>query len=247
MDDLLSHANLTGRVHRSLQQNGQDGAFVGRIGESAFGVVLDGCGSKVELAGLKMASSNEVGSRLIGQFIAASLNQALGEPCPLPLVLSSLYQDTLAFLSGLLRLMPFSDEGQIRFLAGHLLCTIVGFVVTPDSAAFFWRGDGYLIRDGHASFLDSNNLPDYLAYDLLEGTDNGCFETRFLERQELSWLAVATDGWSRELLQELATPRAPLALQRWLNVQARRPGHFDDDGAVAAWYPSSRPGEGHEH
>jgi hypothetical protein len=54
--------------------------------------------------------------------------------------------------------------------------------------------------------------------------------------EETNWLAVATDGWTVDLLQELALPRSSLALQRWLNAQGRKRGHFEDDGAVVAWW-----------
>ena len=63
------------------------------------------------------------------------------------------------------------------------------------------------------------------------------FQLAFVPQPEqLRWLAVATDGWRAELLEQLAEPRPALALQRWLNVQSQQRGQFDDDGAVAIWH-----------
>ncbi|MCA9933903.1 MAG: hypothetical protein KC415_08270, partial [Anaerolineales bacterium] len=142
------------------------------------------------------------------------------------------------------------------FVASHWLATIVGFVVTPQTAVFFWQGDGYLVHDGRVITLDSDNRPNYLAYGLLrEGTQSGTeeaqrfterksvqsaksvdsFQTLVVERPSLQWLAVATDGWQTDLLQQLGEPRPGLQLARWMNVQARQHGRFDDDGAVAIW------------
>jgi hypothetical protein len=56
---------------------------------------------------------------------------------------------------------------------------------------------------------------------------------RKLERIGLQQLAVATDGWTPALLADLQPAPTGLALQRWMNMQARHSGQFDDDGAIA--------------
>ncbi|MCA9947656.1 MAG: hypothetical protein KC449_29450, partial [Anaerolineales bacterium] len=99
-------------------------------------------------------------------------------------------------------------------------------------------GDGFLVADGTVCQLESGNQPDYLAYQLLQ-PDSGQtnFQLAFVPQPEnLRWLAVATDGWSANLLCQLDEPRSALTLQRWLNVQTQQRGQFDDDGAVAIWH-----------
>ncbi|MCI0394719.1 MAG: protein phosphatase 2C domain-containing protein [Chloroflexi bacterium] len=246
---ILSQATITGRSHRLMQQNGHDFAVTGapRPGV-AFGLVLDGCGSKQRevMPGpgrphkLVTPSHNEVGAKLLGQFAATWLAGHLAGELAIPLLLAELYRACLAFLAGLAGLLPFPGEAERnRFVASHLLCTLLGFVVTPAGAALFSAGDGYFCQDGQVTFLDCDNRPDYLAYQLLGWTE-GHFHIQMINDPAAlpAWLAVATDGWPADLLAGLAQPRSSLALQRWLNVQAQQRGRFEDDGAVAAWYTS---------
>lgn len=243
---MLSQGVIIGRQHRLMQQNCQDYASTGRGAADGcyFGLVADGCGSKYSEPGQGdsrpvFPSHNEVGAKLLGHFAAGWLAENLGnmgtqEVC---LLLDELSLACGNFLQSLLALLPHQGEtGRARLVATHLLATLVGFVVTPSAAAFFWAGDGYLGQDGQWTRLDEGNRPHYLAYHLL-GMGDGRLKVSLLrETQEISWLAVATDGWHEECLAELAAPRPNLELKRWLNLQARQRGRFEDDGAVAAWY-----------
>lgn len=262
---MISQATIPGRAHRLVHQNSHDFAVGGTLQAGAvFGLVLDGCGSKYRDVAQVTSAHNEVGAKLLGQFTAAYLTTHPPHSQPLELFLDQLYDACLAFLEALVALLPFATEAsRTRFIASHLLCTLLGFIVTPETAAFFWCGDGYLCYNDTIIPLHSNNRPDYLAYRLLAGkqddhtasnglpTDapaqpNGRFHTKlFTNAKEIEWLAVATDGWQEPQLRDVATPRATLALQRWLNVQARQRGCFEDDGAVAAWYATGPPPPAH--
>ncbi len=234
---MVSQAMIIGRSHRLVRRNGQDFS----IGEelrsgAAFGLVLDGCGGKVG----KLHSHNEVGAKLLGQFAANWLRGKLSidnGQWSIVNVADQLHDACVGFLVGLTELICFDDEiEQAQFVALHLLATMVGFVVMGETAVLFWRGDGYLVHNGIVTELDSGNQPDYLAYQLVGREGNGRFQTKFIPNDDnLEWLAVATDGWQPDLLAELAPPRSSLVLQRWLNVQARQPGAFEDDGAIAIW------------
>ena len=57
------------------------------------------------------------------------------------------------------------------------------------------------------------------------------------DRQAIRWLAVATDGWQEESLVEVGTARPTLELQRWLNVQAKQRGRFEDVADLAERAP----------
>jgi hypothetical protein len=241
---MLSHALIIGRSHRLLQQNCQDFAMTGRgTAEGCFfGLAADGCGSKYYETGGENGrqvtpSQNEVGAKLLGNFAAGWLAEQLQPAAELPLLLNHLGLACTGFLNGLLTLFPEPNEAsRARLIATHLLATLVGFVVTPSAAAFFAAGDGYLCHDGQIIRLDEGNRPRYIAYNLL-GEAAVSLQVHLLpDRRDLKWLAVATDGWTADCLAELATPHPTLELQRWLNVQARGRGRFEDDGAVAMWH-----------
>jgi len=240
---LVNHATLIGRAHRLLQHNGQDFAISGAPAPGcAFGLVLDGCGSKYRPDTAVYPSHNEVGAKLLGKFMAAALSRALqADTAVTPTaLLPTLYDQSLDFLTGLVALFPNEDLALRRqLIMTHLLCTVVGFVKIEDTAVFFWRGDGFLAVDETITLLDSGNQPDYLAYDMLEGRRDGRFHTQIIP-PTARWLAVASDGWQEPLLAACAPPRPGLALQRWLNQQGQQRGHFEDDGSVAIWWQAAR-------
>lgn len=241
---LLISATINGRYHRTMQRNGQDFATAASPAPGiAFGIVLDGCGSSHRDALGSHASRNEVGAALLGNFVAAYLHNKLAAPnfC-LDLVLAGLAETAVAFLHHTLTAIPFPDKtSQTRFIATHLLATLVGFVVTPETAVCFWAGDGFIRINDTILPLDSNNHPDYLAYSLLAPATKDCPPTRPLaqltirHRPALHTLAIASDGWTPDLLASLQPPQSSLHLQRWLNTHARQRPHFDDDGAIALW------------
>lgn len=240
---MISHATIVGRAHRLMQHNCQDFAAAATPAPNiAIGLVCDGCGSKFRENGHLFPSHNEIGANLLGQFVLDFLSEKLGNlshsPCPetLEATLADCHLASLAFLHHVVA--HFSGAARRQFIATRLLATLVGFVRTPETAVFFWQGDGFFVANGRIHQLHSNNQPDYLAYQLLQpqpGQTN--FQLAFLPQPtQLHWLAVASDGWQAEQLTQLAEPRSSLALQRWLNVQAQQRGQFDDDGAVAAWH-----------
>ncbi len=249
---MLSHAIINGRSHRLMQQNSHDFASSGSPRpDTAFGLVLDGCGSKYN----RQPSSNEVGAKLLGQFAAGWLNRQLvmNEPFDPDDFPADLFNACLNFMRQTTDLLPFADDAaRTAFVMTHWLATLVGFVVVGQTAVLFWQGDGCLCVNGEVTALDSGNQPDYLAYRLLRTGEQvkgrkgekitpspvQPFTPSFITvtRADMHWLAVATDGWRPDLLAQLAEPRPSLHLQRWLNVQARQPGNFEDDGAVAIWW-----------
>ncbi|GJM41215.1 MAG: hypothetical protein DHS20C20_14970 [Ardenticatenaceae bacterium] len=240
---MISHATIIGRTHRLMQRNCQDfAATASPTPHIAIGIVCDGCGSKFRENGRFQPSHNETGANLLGQFSLDFLCQKLAV-LPQPIcsdavekVLSDLHLAALAFLHHLA--VHFPEARRREFIATRLLTTLVGFVRTPETAVFFWQGDGFLMANGRIQPLNSHNQPDYLAYQLLQPKpEPASFKLACVPQPEtLKWLAVATDGWSNHLLDQLAEPRSPLTLQRWLNVQSQQRGQFDDDGAIAIWH-----------
>ena len=244
---MIATATIIGRTHRLMQQNCQDFAVGSNLQDStAFGLVFDGCGSKYrDVSGIHQ-SHNEVGANLVGiyaaQFIRKELTvnsqqRTINGQCFLEDVVERLYQACVTYLDCFVTLHPFHDEKARRhFIATRLLCTVVGFVKIAETAVFFWSGDGYIGINDHFIQLESNNQPDYLAYQLLREEQNGRFNTFTVHTQEtIDRLLVATDGWSSTQLQQLGKPKHSLSLQRWINVQSRERGVFEDDGAIAIY------------
>lgn len=237
---MLSSASLIGRTHRLLQQNRQDVALTGAPAPGvAFGLALDGCGSKQAGA----PSASEVGAALLGQTAAAFLTRQLAHPAATPLLtIQALHRHGRRFLTRLAAdVAGPAPADRARFVATHLLATLLGFVVTPETAVFFWQGDGHLLHNGQVTTLDSDNRPAYLAYSALPGSapQPHAFHTHTLPRIGLRQIAVATDGWHPAQLMQLEAPLPSLQLQRWLNQQAQARGLFDDDGAIAIHWPAS--------
>ena len=77
---MINHAVVIGRSHRIMQQNCQDFSVARELQPGlAFGIALDGCGSKYRGRYRSLPSSNEVGSRLLGRFADAYLSQSLSK------------------------------------------------------------------------------------------------------------------------------------------------------------------------
>ncbi len=245
---MISSATIMGRSHRIMQQNCHDFAQSSTISsQTVYGLVLDGCGSKYRDATGSYASHNEVGANLLGTYAATFLDKQLtinkkqktkNEEEALEELVAQLYRACVTYLDCLVTLHPFQDElERRRFVATRLLCTLVGFVVTEETAVCFWSGDGYVGINDEIISLDCNNRPDYLAYQVLGGSGNGRFNTLTIrDRSSLKRLFVATDGWQTTQLTQLVKPQKSLALQRWVNIQARERGSFEDDGAIAIYY-----------
>ena len=251
---MISHAAIIGRSHRLMQHNCQDFAFaVAPAPNLALGIVCDGCGSKYRANGRSHPSHNEIGAHLLGKFAADFLADRLANltenPSPknLEAILAKLHIAALTFLHHLAAHFPNGNRRQ--FIATHLLATLVGFVCTPETAVFFWQGDGFLMVNGRICQLGSDNQPNYLAYQLFQPQpEQTNFQLAFVPQPEqIRWLAVATDGWNSELLGQLDQPRPSLTLQRWLNVQARQRDQFDDDGAAAVWHKDEKHVPNHLH
>jgi hypothetical protein len=254
---MITQATIIGRLHRLMRQNCQDVVIGGTLQAGyAYGVVLDGCGGKwVDTAVHGRGSTrqtapshNELGARLLGEFINGWLASHLPAAPELETMIQALYGDCLSFLDTIINNLPFAEpDKRSRFIATHLLCTVVGFAVTPTAVIFFWAGDGYLCLDGQVITLDSDNQPDYLAYYLAQTEAQiaaaprpAGFQTKLLLNPEAcAWLAVASDGWQPAQLAMLVDPRSDLELQRWLNLEAQKRGSFEDDGAIAIWHQAA--------
>jgi len=131
-----------------MQQNCQDAAFCGSpANEYAYILALDGCGSKYRDDSGIYTSHNESGAHLLGSYASTFLHKELAaKPADIDTLVKKLYAAGITYLDGLTTLHPFETIAeQQRFIATHLLTTLVGFVVTPQTAVFFPRTCPWLI------------------------------------------------------------------------------------------------------
>ena len=232
---MLASATIIGRAHRLRQQNSHDFAITHTTQNGiTIGLVLDGCGSKFKQGKQSYPSQNEVGAKLLGTFVMRHLAAELNKSQDISATIDSLYPAALSFLHNILNLYSFDDMQKQQFVYTNLLCTMVGFVLKEDTAVFFWRGDGWLIHNDTLIDLDTNNHPDYLAYDLLN-TPKG-LQTKSIPSSAIACIGVATDGWSEQLLNELAPQKNDIMLQRWVNSQAKHAPNFEDDASIAIYW-----------
>ena len=232
---MLASATIIGRAHRLRQQNSHDFATTHTTqNETTLGLVLDGCGSKFKNGKQLYPSQNEVGAKLLGTFAMRYLAAELNKGEDISATIDSLYPAALSFLHDIIDLYSFAELEKQQFVYTNLLCTMVGFVMREDTAVFFWRGDGWLIHNDSVIDLDSNNHPDYLAYDLLHEPKG--LQTKSIPSSELKRIGVATDGWSEQLLNELTPQKNDVLLQRWVNSQAKHAPNFEDDASIAIYW-----------
>jgi hypothetical protein len=248
---MLAQTTIIGRQHRLMNHNCQDFALTGSPKAGYYyGLVLDGCGGKYRETAesnsgsrfQSYASQNEVGAKVIGQFIGQWLERHLSQQESLNCLPDKLQLATERFLQSFVSDLGYTEPIETqRFVGTNLLATVLGFALTPTEGCFFWVGDGYLSQNGEVTVLDCDNQPPYLAYNVLaahchfSGKGTEMQSRGFLMNEELLWLAVATDGWQGERLSQLERPQSSLQLQRWVNVEARQRGRFEDDGAIALW------------
>lgn len=156
-------------------------------------IVADGCGSQ---------KYSEVGA-LVGVNVVANtvLNFGLG------LKQLQSWNDVRYSLIEQLRIMfrvvAYGDEGPTpektwaAFVLDHLLFTIVGALITPETTTFFGIGDGVIIANGEDVLTEkpAGNAPSYLAYALLNSSTNTRIEIhREMPTVELEHFLLGSDG-----------------------------------------------------
>lgn len=242
---IIRGAKVTGKDHLRAGRNCQDGYAFNEvtIGEKSFlvGVVSDGCseGKYSEIAGL-----------LLPVFVVEEIVRLLQLEIPIAQIPTVLYPSVIKFLEGIRLLFPLREITEaIDFAQNYLLATVVGFVLSEENGVVFYSGDGYLVIDDEIQKIDYQNRSPYIGYHLvphsvLESTKPlpKAFEVRTFKTGSVQKIAIATDGFSENLLTRLwleAKP-VPLGIQLWMNLinGPRNPdfqsGLFFDDASIIA-------------
>ncbi|HSX33594.1 MAG TPA: protein phosphatase 2C domain-containing protein [Candidatus Saccharimonadales bacterium] len=162
LDFELTGGSVAGKDHRrGIPRNRQDAYHVARSRYGITAVVGDGCGS---------SAGSEVGATIGVQLMSTYLQRLLAHGHqPDKRLLARARQAMLAQLHVLAQDM---GESLSEVVNSYLLFTLVGGIITPETATFFVLGDGVLVVNGELIVLDSgpNNQPAYLAYALTGST-----------------------------------------------------------------------------
>jgi hypothetical protein len=238
-------AKVIGKDHLRAGRNCQDGyAFKEiTIGEKSFliGVVSDGC---------SQGNRSEIGGLLIPIFIVGEITRLLQLGIQVDRIPMVLYPSVVKFLEGLRLLFPIREMAEmVDFVQNYLLATVVGFVLDEENGVVFYSGDGYLVIDNEIQKIDYQNQNPYIGYHLvphsvLESIKPlpKTFEVKTFKTDLAQKIAIATDGFSENLLERLwqeAKP-VPLGIQLWMNCinGPRNPnfqsGLFYDDACIVA-------------
>jgi len=193
------------RFHQFSNINNQDAANIA-IGRDYFiGIVCDGCASTHE--DLENDSSNEVGAKLLSYVFTQRLLRALENgtrfccsSCFEKALLGEVSADLSSFLSSFCK----NEQERELFTFNFLLCTVLGFVVTPENYIVFHAGDG-VIGVNNCIHLLEDDEGYYIGNDLIKSfrseTVNGHLLGNNLkiiamdQTQKLKNIFLATDGF----------------------------------------------------
>lgn len=248
---VIRAAKVIGKDHLRAGRNCQDGYAFKEIalGEKSFlvGAVSDGC---------SQGSRSEIGGLLIPVFIVGEIARFLQLGIPTDQIPMVLYPSVVKFLDEIRLLFPIRGMAEaIDFVQNYLLATIVGFVLDEENGVIFYSGDGYLVIDDEIQKIDYQNQSPYLGYHLVPHSVlepakllPNTFEVKPLKTGSAQRIAVATDGFSENLLARLwqEAKLVPLGIQLWMNYinGPRNPnfqsGLFYDDACIVA---AERPKE----
>lgn len=222
MEIQLRAGTVIGRDHLLMGKNRQDAFRIGKRadGDSILyaGVLSDGCGS---------TPYAEMGANLTASYL---LSELLRSPtvCLLPRVSLALIH-----LQHFLRSLSLSFQDPEEFVATHLLATVLGFVTDGEEVLVFSKGDGQIYWAEEQQLIDEDNTPDYVAYKCLSPNQLTGPEPRLLSFQlsKVKHLAIASDGFEPELINEFWGKDHPNGVQRLLNSYSRKK-HFRDDATL---------------
>jgi serine/threonine protein phosphatase PrpC len=179
MNFRLTEALVAGEAHRGLWRNNQDALKVIRERDFIAGVVCDGCGSSPE---------SEVGARITARYTANFCRKNF----PRGAFSESMLREGIYELYRMMA-REIAPDDTAHFIEETLMCTIVGFLITPALTTVFSSGDGVWCVNYEWKEIDQNNHPEFLAYKLSRGIDFP-FSVKQYETDAVERILVSTDG-----------------------------------------------------
>lgn len=204
----VASGTTAGSEHARTGRNNQDAFLIRKTPELLLAIVCDGCSS-----GSSGVSHNEVGAWLGAHVVADAITRAARHPT---MDWVAIRRDVVQSLRHTLSTMGGTSRALVNDL---FLFTLVVAVVTPDQASFAAIGDGVVFVNGERVALGpyENNMPPYVAYNLVESTIHPTlldFQVlRTLPTRELQSFLVGTDG-VEDLVEasEMNIPGSPHAV-----------------------------------
>jgi len=227
----VAAGSVTGRAHRLVERDGQDGWACVATEDVTAAIVTDGCSS---------GRVTEIGARVGAAWLAASIERRFAGTRIDPKEAAA---ETCAELVERLGLLARSmnAEGDLTpaVVGEALLFGFLAAVVTKDHAIVFGIGDGTVLVNDEVEAIDPgpDNAPPYAAYALLGKTIAP--RIHFAGRAaDVRVLAVATDGLvpAAACVRDLAATKKlhvnPSLLRKRLLVMAGE-HRFGDDATIA--------------
>jgi hypothetical protein len=231
---------ITGRQHIVYGVNCQDSLKVKTFHHNAdtyyIGVVADGCGE---------GTRSEVGAHLATSFLINRTEDLVKREVATEEIPQRLFNDLVGFLKTIVAGFSTQDTPPtsiVQFIKNHLLFTVLGFVISPETTVTFAMGDGVILLNDVIDIRDENNHPMYIAYhlvddDFLEETRSPLpkkFDLQIIPTKLLEKLAVGTDAWESELgvLFSIWDEKVCKSVQRTMNVLSKKEKRFKDDAAI---------------
>ena len=247
----LRKGTIPGYSHTKKKKNNQDACAANEIKiagrEYRFGVVADGCTGAP-------GSKTEVGSILITQFITSEILLILSTGAKLADLPQILFPRCIGFFRSIAGSTVMGNpEVMWEFIRKNLLCTIFGFLADETKLIIFNAGDGMVIVNEDIRIVDQDDIPNYLAYHLVDRTILGKsverlqanFDVTTYDLADVRRFAICTDGLTREIKKNDSRiddlngiweyeSSARAGLQWWLNIQSADNGCFEDDCTIVA-------------
>lgn len=192
----IAGGSIAGRGHTAAGRNNQDAWAWARSEQCLAAVVCDGCSS---------GQHSEVGAQLGARMVADAIVRLHDPVIAIDALLESVRQEVAAQLVFLATALvgPDPTSNWRDVVTDYFLFTVVGVVVTAETAHSFALGDGLVLLDGERWQLGpfAKNEPPYLGYCLL--SESGALDLRAGPRfelgptrpaSELQHALIGTDG-----------------------------------------------------
>lgn len=172
-DFQFASGQVIGRDHRQVPKNCQDGYHIAHSNDYTVAIVTDGCGSDRSAEAMwdlnGQTQHNEVGAKLGAVLAAQAVLRAAIERGVDRLNWSEVQFNLASQLYQLARSMG----GNIReTIESFFLFTIVGVLLSAETATFFALGDGVVVVNGEVSSIGPfpGNKPPYIGYSAIPGS-----------------------------------------------------------------------------
>lgn len=232
---------VIGRGHILIGKNCQDSIRVKTIidNEDTYHIawISDGCSE---------GSYSEVGSNLATTYLLNKTISYIKNGVSEDLIPYFLFQDLANYLNFILQISDISDQKnpieKVAFVKDHLLFTLIGYIIGPESTTILAYGDGVFIVNDQIYFRDFNDASPYPGYLLIDPQYldpnrtpmNQFFDVYVYDTENIDKLAIGSDAWIQEkdLLDKIWGHVHPNQIQRLMNLWSEKDKRLSDDATL---------------